>query len=212
MESLPPAVAQPRRMSLIPPDANEVLAARAGNAAALQALSVRALPHVLQWCARLGGPRVDPEDAAHDVMIVVLTRLHTLSEPELFGSWLFGITRRVLAGHRRRRWFESWIPGMRGEPRDPAADPHYQAELSDLSRHVQGALEDISTEHREILVLTDIEERTEGEVAEILRLPIGTVRSRTYRARKAFLQVAEKHHLPAIVFETARSVAPRGGA
>ncbi len=196
-------------MALLPPDANEVLAARAGNSAALQSLSVRALPHVLQWCTRLGGPRVDPEDAAHDVMIVVLTRLYTLTDPEMFGSWLFGITRRVLAGHRRRRWFESWVPGLHSA--DPGPDPHDSAELSDLSRRVQVALEDLSPEHREILVLTDIEERSEREVSELLKLPIGTVRSRVHRSRKAFLVAAERHHLPAIVFETSRATGPRGG-
>ncbi len=191
-------------MSLIPPDANEVLAARAGNAAALRALTTRALPHVLQWCTRLGGPRVDPEDAAHDVMVVVLTRLHTLADPELFGSWLFGITRRVLAGHRRRRWFESWIPGFHPDRSDPHADPHDNAERTEASRRVQAALEELSVEHREILVLADVEERTEREVAELLGLPIGTVRSRVYRARRSFLLAAERHQLSPIVFETQR--------
>jgi RNA polymerase sigma-70 factor (ECF subfamily) len=198
-------------MALHPPDANEVLAARAGNSAALNSLTVRSLPHVLQWCTRLGGPRVDPEDAAHDVMIVMLGRLHTLTDPDMFGSWLFGITRRVLAGHRRRRWFESWIPGMHASV-DSDSDPLRSAEGSDLSRRVQSALEDLSAEHREILVLTDIEERPEREVAELLKLPIGTVRSRVHRARTAFLKVAEKHHLPTIVFETGRSHGAREGS
>lgn len=189
-------------MRLIPPDAAEVRAARAGDSLALQALMGRSLPCVLQWCARMGGPRVDAEDAAHDVMVVVLTRLHTLSEPELFGPWLFGITRRVLASHRRRRLFESWIPDMLRAGSD--ADPHAQAELSDLGRRVQSALDALSVDHREVLVLIDVEERTEREVADLLSLPIGTVRSRVHRARQAFLGVARRLNLPAVVFERVR--------
>lgn len=189
-------------MRLIPPDIAEVRAARAGNSEALQDLMARALPCVLQWCTRLGGPRVDAEDAAHDVIVVVLTRIHTLSEPELFGPWLFGITRRVLAGHRRRRMFEAWIPGLART--GPESDPHAQAELSDLGRQVQAALDSVSVDHREILVLIDIEERTEREVADLLSLPIGTVRSRVHRARQAFLLVARRLQLPAVVFERVR--------
>ena len=189
-------------MRLIPPDIAEVRAARAGSSEALQDLMARALPCVLQWCARLGGPRVDAEDAAHDVIVVVLTRIHTLAEPELFGPWLFGITRRVLAAHRRRRMFESWIPGLART--GPESDPHAQAELSDLGRQVQAALDSVSVDHREILVLIDIEERTEREVADLLSLPIGTVRSRVHRARQAFLLVARRLQLPAVVFERVR--------
>ncbi len=212
MDSFLPVPALPAHtkvnVPLTPPDANEVRAAQAGNSAALQALVSRGLPHVVQWCARLGGPRVDPEDAAHDVMVVVLTRIHTLTDPDAYSSWLFGITRRVLAGHRRKRWFESWIPGMPGRSQtdeaDGQPDPLERAQQSDLSRRVQAALEDLSADHREIIVLMDVEERTEREVSEILGLPIGTVRSRVHRSRRAFLLVAQKHNLPAIVFETAR--------
>lgn len=189
-------------MRLIPPDAQEVRAARAGDSEALQALMGRSLPCVLQWCARMGGPRVDAEDAAHDVMVVVLTRLHTLAEPELFGPWLFGITRRVLASHRRKRMFESWIPDLLRAGSD--SDPHARAEMSDLGRRVQSALDALSVDHREVLVLIDIEERTEREVADLLSLPVGTVRSRVHRARQSFLGVAQRMKLPAVVFERVR--------
>jgi len=53
---------------------------------------------------RLGGPRIDAEDAAHDVFLVVFRRLPDLDDPQAFRSWLFGITRRVVAAHRRRAW------------------------------------------------------------------------------------------------------------
>jgi RNA polymerase sigma-70 factor (ECF subfamily) len=65
-------------------------------------------------------------------------------------------------------------------------------------------LDGVSVDHREILVLIDIEERSEREVADLLSLPIGTVRSRVHRARQAFLAVARRLQLPAVVFERVR--------
>ena len=65
-------------------------------------------------------------------------------------------------------------------------------------------LDALSVDHREILVLIDIEERTEREVADLLSLPVGTVRSRVHRARQSFLTVAHRMQLPAVVFERVR--------
>ncbi|GDX78307.1 RNA polymerase sigma factor [Deltaproteobacteria bacterium] len=183
-------------MSFSAPDMNELVAARQGDALARQRLAERVLHTVVQWCARLGGPRVDADDAAHDVMIVLITRLPLFDAPERFPSWLYGVTRRVLAQHRRRAWFRRWVPGVEIADRpDPAASPGRLAESNQTSRRVQLALEDLSDSHREILVLADVEERTETEIAELLQLPLGTVRSRTRRAREVFLGVAPRHGL-----------------
>lgn len=175
---------------------NELAATRQGDPLARQRLAERVLPTVVQWCARLGGPKVDAEDAAHDVMIVLLTRLPQLEVPERFPAWLYGVTRRVLAQHRRRAWVRRWLPGVEfGERPDPKAGPDRNAESNETSARVQQALEDLSDSHREILVLADVEERTETEIADLLQLPLGTVRSRTRRARETFLGVAPRHGL-----------------
>jgi len=176
-----------------------VEAARRGDTAAREVLLDRALPLILQWCARLGGPRVDAEDAAHDVGVVLLTRLTELREPDRFGAWLFGVTRRVLAQHRRTAWLKRWVPGFGTERVEGDADPLRDAEISETTRRVQAALEDLSEPHREALVLFDLEERTESEVAELLDIPLGTARSRLRAAREAFRRAARKHHLHAEV-------------
>ncbi len=181
---------------------NELVAVRQGDALARQRLAERVLPTVVQWCARLCGPKVDAEDAAHDVMIVLITRLPLLDAPERFPAWLYGVTRRVLAQHRRRAWFRHWVPGVEIVDRaDPARGPSGNAESSETSARVQRALEDLSDAHREILVLADVEERTESEIADLLQLPLGTVRSRTRRAREVFLALAPKHGLRPTPFE-----------
>lgn len=155
------------------------------------------LPVVLQWCARLGGPRVDAEDAAHDVCVVLLRRVGAIRDAQRFPAWLFGTTRRVLAQHRRRAWVRRWVPGLLIEAVDPDADPFRAAELSEQARAVQATLDDLSEREREILVLFDVEDRSESEVAEILDIPLGTARSRVRAARERFRRSAARHRLAA---------------
>ncbi|MEZ4240648.1 MAG: sigma-70 family RNA polymerase sigma factor [Myxococcota bacterium] len=156
---------------------------------ALDRLCDEWLPVVLGWTARLAGPRVDPEDAAHDVFLVVFRRLPELQQPEAFGAWLYGITRRVISAHRRRAWFRRWLPG--GVPEIPAVDgdPARHVEQGDVAARVWKALDALAIHHREVLVLCDLEERADSEVAEMLGVPKGTVKSRLRRARVALRQL-----------------------
>ena len=152
-----------------------------------------ALPLVLGWCASLGGPSVDFEDAAHDALEVVLGRLDSLKDPNAFRSWLFGITRRTLAKHRRRAWVRRWVPGMDlSHAEDPGQSPQAQAELSELSATVQRALATLPEPQREVLVLCDLEERSDSEAAEILGVPKGTIKSRLRLGRKRFRTELER--------------------
>ena len=177
-------------------DIELVEAAIAGDDAALDRLLERWLPVVLRWCNRLAGPKVDPEDAAHDAMLVVLRRLPDLRAPEAFSSWLYGIVRRTLAGHRRKAWVRRWVPGVApADQPDQAPGPARRHELSELARDVQAALEELSPKLREILVLCEVEELTDEEAASLLEIPVGTAKSRLRLARKRFAIVAERRHI-----------------
>jgi RNA polymerase sigma-70 factor, ECF subfamily len=156
---------------------------------ALDRLCTRWLPVVLGWTTRMGGPRIDPEDAAHDVFLVVFRRIGELEKIEAFKSWLYGITRRVIAAHRRRAWLRRWLPGAVPDRADPAPDPAGLAEQSDVAKRVWDALESLPMHHREVLVLSDLEERADSEVAEMLGVPKGTVKSRLRRARLALREL-----------------------
>jgi RNA polymerase sigma-70 factor, ECF subfamily len=152
---------------------------------ALDRLCDQWLPVVLGWTVRLGGPRIDPEDAAHDVFLIVFRRIGELEKPEAFESWLYGITRRVIAARRRRAWLRRWLPGVVPDVAEPRPDPARRAEQSDVADQVWAALEQLPDHHREVLVLCDLEERADSEVAELLGVPKGTIKSRLRRARLA---------------------------
>jgi RNA polymerase sigma-70 factor (ECF subfamily) len=136
---------------------------------------------------------VDFEDAAHDAREGVLGRLDSLQDPNAFRSWLFGSTRRTLAKHRRRAWVRRWVPGMDlSHAEDPGHSPQAQAELSELSHAVQTALAQLPEAQREVLVLCDLEERSDSEAAEIVGVPKGTIKSRLRLGRKRFRSELER--------------------
>lgn len=173
-------------MPLTPEDEDLVRSALDESPGALDRLVSRWLPEVLAWGLRLGGPKVDAEDVAHDVFLVVFRRIGSLREPSAFPAWLYGITRKTVASHRRKAWVRRWLPGALPEQVDdaPHANPHEATHRSELAREIWHALDQLRDHHREILVLCDLEERPDSEVSAMLGIPRGTVKSRLRRARK----------------------------
>lgn len=173
-----------------------LLAALARGEAPARAELVRLWgPTVLRWCARLSGPGLDEEDLAHDVFERVICKIHHLRAPEAFSSWLFQTTRRVVRDHRRAAWLRRWLPGVNPEGVDPRPGPHRIAETRDEAQRVRQVLGALPEPLREVLVLAELEERDGAEVAEILEIPLGTVKSRLRRAREAFLREARRRGL-----------------
>ncbi len=168
-----------------------VAAARRGDPQAMSRLIDAWLPVVLGWCNRLAGPKVDAEDAAHDVFVKVLTRLDTIRSEDHFGAWLFGVTRGVLTQHRRRAWIRKWVPGFVPDAVDNWADPFRDHERGETARRVQLALEKLPPLQREVIVLCDIEERTAAEVSVLIGASVGTVKSRLRLGRERFRLAAK---------------------
>jgi len=178
-----------------PTDAELVRSVLEDNERAREQLLDRHLPQVLQWCARLGGPLVDPEDAAQDVFIVVLTRLGQLRDPEAFRPWLFGVVRRVLAKHRRRVWLKRWVGDVPEGALHPGQGPDELAASREEGRQVHEALDALPRAQREALVLCDLEGHSTREAAELLGIPSGTVKSRLRLGRARFRKEAARQGL-----------------
>ncbi|MEZ4315929.1 MAG: sigma-70 family RNA polymerase sigma factor [Myxococcota bacterium] len=166
-------------------------AALDGSDDAIDALAKAWLPTVYAWCHRLGGPGVDAEGAAHDVLMVMVRRLHTVQSPEQFPSWLFGTCRRVIANHRRKAWLRRWVPGPIRERAHPDPGPERSVQARQAADLVWAALEALPVDQREVLVLCELEERSGSEAAELLGIPLGTVKSRLRAAKQAFRSAVE---------------------
>ena len=178
-------------MAQLPNPKPILLAARAGRAGAAEELLRAWAPVVLGWCNRLGGPKVNPEDAAQDVLMKVLTHLHTIRQPERFAGWLFQVTRSVVRQHRRAAWVRGWVPGLQVEMVDEGSDPLAWCAEEQTARRVQSALERLPDAQREVVVLCDLEERPAVEVAALLGIPAGTVKSRLRLGRERFRRAAQ---------------------
>lgn len=170
-------------------------ALRAGEPWAVSAFYADHAPMVLGWCIRMGGPHLDPEDAAHAVFETALGKLSSFRGEAKLSTWLYAITRRVLANLRRRAALRRFI----GLDRVPEAidthDTHHELERLRERRAVQHTLEHLPDQSREVLVLCDLEERTAPVVAEILEIPVGTVYSRLHKARRLFKAAATREGL-----------------
>lgn len=157
-----------------------------GDPAAIEQLVAAWLPTVYAWCARLGSGRIDAEEAAHDVMMLLVRKHGTLDGPERVPAWLFSTCRRVVANHRRRAWWQRWLPGVSLDQRAGPERTDGPSDHRELCDRVARALDKLSAEHREVLVLCYFEDRSVVEAADLLGVPPGTVKSRLYYARTKF--------------------------
>lgn len=155
---------------------------QAREPAALEALLARWMPTGLQWVRRLGGPRIDAEQVAQEVFIVVLRRLHTVHSERAFPGWLYSVCKNCASQARREAFVRRWDADQ--EPASPPAV--MDMEGRDALQRAWALLEALPDDLREVLVLCDLEGRTDAEAAQLIGIPVGTAKSRLRRARAQF--------------------------
>jgi len=159
-------------------EAQWVLRAQCGDREALELVLRSIYPSLFRYLQGLVGA-VHAEDVLQNVLIVVARKIEWLSQPELLRPWAFRIASRAGFKHlkRERRW-----PGDDASLDDLAAPepPPPDEILTALS-----TMDGISPASRAVLVLHFREELSLAEVAAILELPLGTVKSRLAYGLKA---------------------------
>jgi RNA polymerase sigma-70 factor, ECF subfamily len=120
------------------------------------------------------------EELTQETFLAVLRTAARYEPRALFRTYLYAIGFKILRAYRRKAAFRATFLGAAGTFCEPAARNATDAEVS--LRHAMGKLE--RTE-REILMLREFEELSYAEIAELLALPVNTVRSRLFRARMA---------------------------
>jgi RNA polymerase sigma-70 factor (ECF subfamily) len=136
--------------------------------------------------------RVVGEDAAdivQDAFVQAYVKLDSFRGSAAFYTWLYRIAFNLAMSHARRERKTASLDGMKAswgsEPVDGQPTPEVSIERRENVEMVHAALARLSTEYRTILVLREIDGCRYDEIAEILDLPVGTVRSRLFRARLA---------------------------
>jgi len=150
----------------------------------------------------LTGSREAAEDLFQETWIRVLERGHQYNPHWRFEAWLFSIARNLAIDLLRRRQPESldaWSLahphedlGEREWPSGHAETPFEAAAAGEQAEHVQNLLKRLPPEGREVLVLRFQEDMDLSEIAEVVKAPLSTVKSRLYRGLETFRNLMQE--------------------
>jgi RNA polymerase sigma-70 factor (ECF subfamily) len=161
------------------------LLAAAGDAPAMEDLLARIQPRVQRICSRMLLHPQDAEEASQDAMLLVATKLHTFGGRSRFTTWLHAV-----ASNSARSTYRSLKRRSRESPTDElptAADPRTTSVIAGSRLDVLEALDVLAVDHPalvEPLVLRDVQELDYADIAQLLDIPLGTVKSRIHAARR----------------------------
>jgi RNA polymerase sigma-70 factor (ECF subfamily) len=165
--------------------------AQAGDTVAFDQLVVRHQAAVFR--AALAALRVpeEAEEAAQDALVRAWQKLGAFRGDAAFRTWLLTIAWNRALSRRRSivAWFARRAPieaadHVRGDGNGPSEALHEQ----ELARHVAAAIEQLSPKLRDALLLAQSGEYGYDEVAAMLRVPVGTLKSRVFDARRQVKQ------------------------
>lgn len=129
----------------------------------------------------------DLDDVLQEVCIRVITKIHTLREPERFRAWLAILARREALKHCRRRVRQRMSfdePTVARQSQMTPEAPLEVAEKRELCERILDAVGTLPEKYREVFMLAHSGELTYAEMAEILDVPMTTMQIRLVRARQ----------------------------
>jgi len=174
-----------------PSDRDLLQRARRGDGDAFGMLVVRHQDRIYTGVLRFCGDAEDARDIAQRAFINAWRRLDSFKEDSAFSTWMYRIAFNESVSFRReggRRRAASLDGEKAAEPADDRR-PGDRMESAEAQGKVQEALNRLDPEERKILILKELEDRSYDEIAEILEVPKGTVRSRLFRARESLRDV-----------------------
>lgn len=124
---------------------------------------------------------IDAEDVVQEIFVKIFRGLPQFRETARLNTWIYRIAVNACYEWNRKRrvpevsLMEHWI-----EHNEP--DPEEQALQNVLWSNVENALDSLDEKHREIIVLHELQGLTYGEIAQVLEVPVGTVKSRLHYA------------------------------
>lgn len=175
-----------------PSDAALVQRARSGDPAAFDLLILRHQDRVFTMALRMLSNREDALDLAQEVFLTVFRSLRGFASKARFSTWLYRVTlNRCRDELRRRSSVKHTRPKSLDRCREPAGldppartpAPPAQAIARETAERIITAIHELPVEARETLLLRDQEDLSYEAIAEVLEIPVGTVRSRLNRAR-----------------------------
>jgi RNA polymerase sigma-70 factor (ECF subfamily) len=163
----------------------------AGDGSAFDALVARHHRGIYNMVYRMLGNAEDASDVTQEAFLRAYTRLDTFKLGNPFLAWIRRIASNLCIDHMRRRGTpavsldQQMEAGTQHADTSPGASPAEAVEAAEDSRRVLEAVQQLPEQQRAVLVLRHIEGLKLSEIAETLRMPLGTVKTMLFRGRQA---------------------------
>ncbi|MGD8238991.1 MAG: sigma-70 family RNA polymerase sigma factor [Armatimonadota bacterium] len=179
--------------------------AKQGDVEAFTRLAARYKDRIYNYVARVCGDRSEAEDLTQEVFIRAFVAMRRFRGTATFQTWLYKIaTNMALDALRRKRRagppalsldapIETEESPVQRELADTSKDPHETAAARELQDEVRQAITGLSEKLRLVIVLFDIQGLSYEEIADVLGLPLGTVKSRLFNARMALRERLKRY-------------------
>lgn len=162
---------------------------KSGRASSDADMLIQHIDSLFSYALTLSRNRSDAEDLVQEVYVRAIPALERLRSGSNVKSWLFTILRNIWLNQLRQPRVAVQVPGsdldqyVTDTPTVSFKDPHSLLQSKIDRELVRHAIQQLSLEAREIILLREFEDLSYQEIATILRCPIGTVMSRLGRAR-----------------------------
>ncbi len=131
-------------------------------------------------------------DLAQETFVRAYVKLNSFEGGAAFGTWLYAIAVNQVRGEMRKRSaakrgdaasLDALRESADVDPADPSGDASERASTKEQCARLTVELARLDPDHREVVVLREFQDLSYEEIAEIVGVPVGTVRSRLFRAR-----------------------------
>lgn len=185
-----------------------------GNRGALGELLGAYHKRIYHLCFRMSGREEDAADLAQDAMMKAIHHIEGFNGASRFSTWLVRIAMNLCISHMRKAKvrsaasLEAGIGGSGGDDGDQAMSlkmmmeqerelsPTLSVETREQIELLQASIERLDIGLKSVILLRDLQDMDYDQIAEVLSLPVGTVKSRLFRARLALRQAMEEANRP----------------
>jgi RNA polymerase sigma-70 factor, ECF subfamily len=167
-------------------DEQLMLAFSKGSSYAFDELFARYKQPIYGFFRRRVAESTQAEELTQETFVALLRAAARYEPRALFRTYLYAIGFKILRAHRRKNAFRATFFGQRNSAPDPS-----KRDATESGLWVRRAVEKLEAMDREILLLREFEQLSYAEIADLLQLPLNTVRSRLFRARTALRNLLE---------------------
>ncbi len=209
-----------RRIAVQTDDNELIAAARAGDRFALDQLLRRHYDKIHAVTRRIAGPTRDADDATQEALIKIVRSLPKFDGRSSFATWAYRIATNAALDELRKRKRRPALHAVRddgGEANLEPVDEMSERRIGSVADRLalDDALAALPEDYRSAVVLRDVADLDYAEIADVLGIPVGTVKSRIARGRRMLaddLRLDERPDVVAeVTAETSRTIGNRTG-